>query len=70
MKGKTRVVTVAEPVPPQSADEIWENYFDMSWKGHREKYFWLYNKFRHWIGTRVHDLTEEEKKATGRSTWR
>jgi len=66
LRGKTRVAVVAEPVLRQTADGIWENYFAMSWKGHRQKYFWVYNKFRHWIGARAESLTEEEKQGDGK----
>ena len=66
LRGKQSVPVAANPVVPERAEGIWEGYFDIVWDGHRSKYFWVYNKFRHWINTRVKNMSSDEKNKGGK----
>ena len=67
LRGKTCVVPVEVPVPPDPTGGIWENYDGMTWPGHRAKYFWVYNKFRHWASVKAGELTLAERKCDNRN---
>ena len=50
----------AAPVEPTPGVGIWTGYEDLVFHEHRQKYWYVYRKFKRWLDVRVHALTDEE----------
>ena len=43
---------------------IWAGYENMTFSGHRAKYFYVYKKLRHWLSVKVNKLSDREIQLT------